>query len=480
MTEPYDILILGAGPAGYVAAIRAGQLGFRVAVIDREHLGGVCLNWGCIPTKALLRSAEVLDLVRNAKEYGVVVEGFSPDLTAIVGRSRAVAERLSSGVAYLLRKNKVDVIWGEGHLGQPDAHGHHVDVRHYGSYAAPQGALGEGHYVARHVIIATGAAPIALPGLPLDGKGIVTYREGMIPQAIPEQIVVVGSGAIGVEYASFYCSFGSKVTLIERDDRILPGEDPEIARIARAIFEHRGIKVLTGVLKLNAQSIGARYRLSIGEGSDETELEVDSIVCAAGVRPQSRGFGLERLGVVESDGTLKTDGYGRTRVERLYAVGDVAGGPMLAHKAEHEAVHCVEAIAGIVSDPFDKSSIPSCIYSMPQIARVGLHEDEAKAYVESVGSSLRVGRFPYRANGKAIAMGETEGLIKTLFDAKSGKLLGAHCVGSEVTELIQGFVIAMRLETTEEELMHTIFPHPTLSEMMHESVLDAYGRALHI
>ncbi len=480
MPDPYDLIIIGAGPGGYVAAIRAAQLGMRTAVVEREHLGGICLNWGCIPTKALLRSADVFRLAFHAAEYGLVVQPPpSFDLAKIVARSREVSGRLNAGVGFLLKKNKVDVIFGEARLGG----GGRVAVEATKKPAvapqapAPKGALGPGNYQAKNIILATGARPRILPGLEPDGRLVWTYFDALKPDPLPKSLLVVGAGAIGVEFASFFRTFGAAVTLVEALPEILPAEDREIAALARKSFEKQGIVVhiATRVSKLEKNANSVTATLTGVDGSTR-EIQAERILSAAGVVPNSEGLGLEELGVKIERGVIATDGFSRTNVDGVYAIGDVAGGPMLAHKAEHEGVICVEAIAGKNPHPLDKSRIPGCTYAHPQIASVGLTEQKAK----DLGLKSRVGRFPLLANGKAIALGEPEGLIKTIFDDKTGRLLGAHLIGAEVTELVQGFVIATNLETTEEELIHSVFPHPTLSEAMHESVLDAFGRAIHI
>jgi dihydrolipoamide dehydrogenase len=475
----FDVIIIGAGPGGYVAAIRAAQLGLKTAVVEREHLGGICLNWGCIPTKALLRTAEVYQLMQHAADFGLKAEGVGYDPAAVVKRSRAVAGRLNNGVSGLLKKNKVAVIWGEARLEKPGE----VTVAKSSrppvlpALPAPRGVLGEGTYRASHIIIATGARPRVLPGIEPDGDRIWTYFEAMKPPAIPKSLLVIGSGAIGIEFASFYRSLGAEVTVVEILEQILPAEDDEIAAFARKRFEKQGIKIITGakVASLSKTASGIKAEIKPAKG-DPTTIEVERVISAVGVTGNVEGLGLEALGVAIDRGIIKTDGVGRTNVQGIYAIGDVAGPPMLAHKAEHEGVICVEAIKGLNVHPLDKLKIPGCTYCLPQIASVGLTEASAKAE----GRTVKVGRFPFIGNGKAIALGEDQGLIKTIFDARSGELLGAHMVGAEVTELIQGFVIAMNLETTEEELIHAVFPHPTLSEAMHESVLDAYGRVIHM
>ncbi|GAB5469085.1 MAG: dihydrolipoyl dehydrogenase [Rhodospirillales bacterium] len=460
----FDVIIIGAGPGGYVTAIRGAQLGLKVAVIEREHLGGICLNWGCIPTKALLRSAEVYRNMGEADHYGLSAEKVGFDLGAVVKRSRDVSGRLTKGVAMLLKKNKVTVIDGAATIpaaGQVEVT---KDGKAVGTYRAP------------HIIVATGARPRVLPGLEPDRERVWTYFEAMVPKTLPKRLLVVGSGAIGIEFASFFNAMGSEVTVVEVMDQIMPVEDAEIAKVARKQLERQGLKIRTEakVTKLDKQAKAITATIE-AKGKRET-LEVDRVISAVGVVGNIEDLGLEALGVKTERGCIVIDGYGRTNVKGLYAIGDVAGPPMLAHKAEHEGVVCIEAIAGLAAHPLDKLKIPGCTYCHPQVASVGLTEAKAKA----AGHDVKVGRFPFVGNGKAIALGEDQGLVKTIFDAKTGQLLGAHLVGAEVTELIQGFVIAMNLETTEEDLMHAIFPHPTLSEMMHESVLDAYGRVIHM
>ncbi|CAH1672707.1 MULTISPECIES: dihydrolipoyl dehydrogenase [unclassified Chelatococcus] len=478
MADQYDIIVIGGGPGGYVAAIRAAQLGFKTAVVEREHLGGICLNWGCIPTKALLRSAEIYHYATHAKDYGLVLEGtIRPDPAAVVKRSRGVSTQLNNGVAFLMKKNKIDVIWGQATIAKPGE----VTVKdaakpREGTAAAPKGTKGAGTYAAKHIIVATGARPRVLPGLEPDGKLVWTYFEAMVPEAMPKSLLVVGSGAIGIEFASFYRTLGAEVTVVEVLPQILPVEDAEIAALARKRFEKQGIKVMTGakVTKLDKKADSVTATIDDGKGGTQS-LTVDRVISAVGVVGNIENLGLEALGVTIDRGTIKTDGLGKTSVAGIYAIGDVAGPPMLAHKAEHEGVTCVEAIKGLDPHAMDKLMIPGCTYCHPQIASVGLTETKAK----EAGHDIRVGRFPFVGNGKAIALGEPDGLVKTIFDKKTGKLLGAHMIGAEVTELIQGFVIAMNLETTEEELINSVFPHPTLSEMMHESVMDAYGRVIH-
>ena len=478
MADTYDVLIIGAGPGGYVTAIRAAQLGFKTAVVDREHLGGICLNWGCIPTKALLRSAEIYNYMQHASDYGLSAKEVSFDTAAIVKRSRGVSSKLNGGVGHLLKKNKVDVIWGEATVDSV-AKGNgagQVTVKETTRAPAPKGALAAGTYSAKHIIVATGARPRAIPGIEPDKKQIWTYYEAMVPETMPKSLLVMGSGAIGIEFASFYATMGAAVTVVELLPQILPVEDPEIAAIARKRFEKQGIKILTGakVTKVEKGVDSVTATIEGGDGKVQ-QITAEKLISAVGVVGNIENLGLEKLGVAIERGIVVTDGLGRTNVPGLYAIGDVAGPPMLAHKAEHEGVICIETIKGLHTHPMDKAKIPGCTYCQPQIASVGLTEAKAKEQ----GFAVKVGRFPFAGNGKAIALGEPDGLIKTVFDAKTGQLLGAHMVGAEVTELIQGYVVAMNLETTEEDLMHTVFPHPTLSEMMHESVLDAYGKVIH-
>jgi dihydrolipoamide dehydrogenase len=469
--QSFDIIVIGSGSGGYVTAIRAAQLGFKTAVVERDYLGGICLNWGCIPTKALLRSSEVFHYLQHATDYGLSADKVGFDPAAIVKRSRGVSKRLSDGVAFLLKKNKVAVTWGQATIDAPGR----ITVSE-SKTPAPKGALGPGAYQAKHIIIATGARPRVLPGLEPDKKLVWTYFEAMVPDRIPRSLLVVGSGAIGIEFASFYRTLGSEVTVVEILPQILPVEDAEIAAFARKAFEKQGMKILTGAKVTRLDKGADSVTATIDDGKGTQTVTVDRVISAVGVVGNIENLGLEKLGVKTDRGVLVTDGLGRTNVPGIYAIGDVAGPPMLAHKASHEGVLCVEAIKGLNPHPIDKRLIPGCTYCHPQIASVGLTEAAAKEQ----GREVKVGRFPFIGNGKAIALGEDQGLVKTIFDARTGQLLGAHMVGAEVTELIQGYVIAMQLETTEEDLMHAVFPHPTLSEMMHESVLAAYGRALHI
>jgi dihydrolipoamide dehydrogenase len=467
----FDIIIIGSGPGGYVTAIRAAQLGFRTAIVERDYLGGICLNWGCIPTKALLRSAEIYHYMQHAKDYGLSAGNVSYDAKAVVRRSRGVAKRLNDGVGFLMKKNKVQVIWGEAAIDAPGR----ITVK--ATSEAPKGALGPGSYQAKHIILATGARPRQLPGIEPDKKLVWTYFEAMIPERIPKSLLVIGSGAIGIEFASFYRTMGADLTVVEVLPQILPVEDGEIAAFARKSFEKQGIKILTGakVTGIDKSADQVSAHVEDAKGVKQT-IAAERVISAVGVTGNIEGLGLERLGVKTDRGTVVIDPVGRTSVPGIYAIGDVAGPPMLAHKAEHEGVICVEAIKGLNPHPLDKRLIPGCTYCQPQVASVGLTEAAAK----QAGYDIRIGRFPFIGNGKAIALGEPEGLVKVIFDKKTGALLGAHMVGAEVTELIQGYVVAMNLETTEEELMHTVFPHPTLSETMKEAVLDAYDRVLNI
>ena len=459
-----DVVVVGGGPGGYVAAIRSAQLGMKTALVEREHLGGSCLNWGCIPTKALLRTAEIYHQMQHADVFGLSAKGVSFDAGKVVKRSRQVAGQLSKGVQHLLKKNKVQVFDGHGRL----------DGK--GRVAVERGKATD-VIAAPHIILATGARARTLPGLEPDGEVIWTYKEAMVPSAIPKSVLVIGSGAIGIEFASFYAHMGDEVTVVEVLDRILPVEDEEISAFARKQFEKRGIRLYTAakVTGLRRSAGGATARIAPGQGSP-VDLEVEKVILAVGITGNVEGIGLEGTKAKVDKGHVLTDEWSRTGEPGVYAIGDLAGPPWLAHKASHEGVICVERIKGLNDvHPLDLSGIPGCTYGTPQVASVGLTEAAAKAN----GHEVRVGRFPYVGNGKAIALGETEGLVKTVFDAATGELLGAHMVGAEVTELIQGYSIARQLEATELDLIHTVFPHPTLSETMHEAVLDAYGRAIH-
>ncbi len=486
MADSFDVVILGGGPGGYVAAIRAAQLGKKTAVVEREHLGGICLNWGCIPTKALLRAAEVYETIANAAEFGIEAGKPSFDVAKLVRRSRKVAERLSRGVGSLMKKHSIEVIEGSGRLAGPGR----VQV------TAKDGATRE--VEAANIVVATGARPRPVPGLEPDGKVVWTYKEAMVPKTMPSSILVVGAGAIGIEFASFYRSFGAEVTVVEMMDRILPVEDAEISEMAAKAFKRRGIGIrtttrvaglsvgddgrATAVLESN---VGANDKRGDGSGDggngdrsgDREEITVERVLVAAGIVGNTEELGLEDAGVTIDRGHIVVDGFGRTGVEGLWAIGDVTGPPWLAHKAMHEGVLAAEAMAGHApAHGLDATRIPGCTYSSPQVASVGLTEQAAR----DAGHEVRVGRFPFAANGKALALGESQGLVKTVFDATTGELLGAHMIGAEVTELIGAYTVARTLETTEAELAATVFPHPTLSEMLHESVLDAFERALHI
>jgi len=458
--KEFDLIVVGGGPGGYVAAIRGAQLGMKTAVIERDHLGGICLNWGCIPTKALLRSSEVWHILQNLKDYGLKADNLEFDLQAIVERSRGVAKQLSGGIAHLLKKNKIEVVMGEAKL----AGNGQVEV------------AGVGTLSGKHIILAVGARPRSLPGLEADGDRVWTYREAMVPKEIPKSLLVVGSGAIGIEFASFYNDLGASVTVVEVMDRILPVEDEEISLMALKAFEKQGIKVLTGAKVADLKRKKDRVTASVEVDGKLETIDADRVIMAVGIVGNTEGVGLETTKVKVDRGHVVINEWCETDEPGVYAIGDVAGAPWLAHKASHEGVICVEKIAGVEGvHPLNKSLIPGCTYSRPQIASVGMTERAAK----EAGYDVKVGKFPFLGNGKAIALGEPEGMVKTLFDVKTGELLGAHMIGAEVTELIQGYVVARTLETTEAELMHTVFPHPTLSEMMHESVLDAYGRAIH-
>ena len=462
MADRFDVVVIGAGPGGYVCAIRAAQLGLKTAVVEREHLGGICLNWGCIPTKAMLRSAEVLHLMHRAKDFGLKAEGVGYDLDAVVKRSRGIAKQLNQGVGHLLKKNKVEVVMGEATL----------PARGRVSVKTDKGAR---ELEAKSIVLATGARARELPGLEADGDLVWTYRHALVPKRMPKKLLVIGSGAIGIEFASFFNTLGAETTVVEVVDRILPAEDEEIAAHARKQFEKQGMTILASAKVAKLDRGEGKVTAHIEAGGGTQALEVDTVISAVGIVGNVEGLGLEALGAKIDRTHVVTDDHCRTGVEGLYAIGDVAGAPWLAHKASHEGVMVAELIAGGHPHPVRPEAIAGCTYCQPQVASVGLSEAKAKA----AGHEVRVGRFPFIGNGKAIALGEAEGMVKTVFDARTGELLGAHMVGAEVTELIQGYVVARTLETTEAELMQTVFPHPTLSEMMHESVLDAYGRAIH-
>ncbi len=455
----FDLIVIGGGPGGYVAAIRAAQLKMKVALVEREHLGGICLNWGCIPTKALLRSAEIYENIKHADAYGVSVSKAGFDLQKIVARSRAIAAQLNGGVGHLLKKNKVTVFDGVAKLDGP------------GKVKVDKITLS-----AKHIILATGARARTLPGLEPDGKLVWTYKNALVPDSVPKRLLVVGSGAIGIEFASFFNSLGSDVTVVEVMDRVLPVEDAEISALAHKAFEKQGMTIMTSAtvkaLKKGKNDVTA----TVETGGKTQDITVDRVILAVGIVGNVEDIGLEGTKVKVDRTHIEVDQWSQTAEPGVYAIGDVAGPPWLAHKASHEGVICVEKIAGEKDvHPLDVSRIPGCTYCRPQVASVGLTEQAAK----DKGHTVKVGRFPFMGNGKAIALGEPEGLVKTVFDAKTGELLGAHMIGTEVTELIQGYAIAKTLETTEADLMHTVFPHPTLSEMMHESVLDAYGKVIH-
>jgi dihydrolipoamide dehydrogenase len=460
----FDLIVVGGGPGGYVAAIRAAQLGLKAALVEREHLGGICLNWGCIPTKALLRSSEIYHLLHRLDDFGFSAKDISFDAGKLVARSRAVAKQLSNGVAYLLRKNKVTVFDGHGRLTGK------------GRLAVETDGNPIAELAAEHIVLATGARARALPGLEPDGERIWTYKEAMVPPAIPRSLLVVGSGAIGIEFASFYHDMGAEVTVVEVLDRVLPVEDEEISAFARKSFEKQGIQIHTGATVSALEHNGDNVTARIETGGKKAEANVERVILAVGIVGNVEDIGLENTGVVVDRAHVVVDEWLRTGEPGVYAIGDLVGPPWLAHKASHEGVICVERIAGVNDvHPLDLRNIPACTYCRPQVASVGLTERAAR----EAGYEVKIGHFPFIGNGKAIALGEPEGMVKTVFDSKTGELLGAHMIGAEVTELIQGYTIAKTLETTEAELIRTIFPHPTLSETMHEAVLDAYGRAIH-
>ncbi len=464
----FDLIVLGGGPGGYVAAIRAAQLGGKVALIEREHLGGICLNWGCIPTKALLRTAEVYHYLQHAGDYGLTVTGAGIDLKKVVQRSRKVAARLTGGVKHLLKKNKVTVFDGHGRLDGMKGALRKLQVAKDGKAAA--------EVTAKHVILATGARARQLPGLEADGELVWTYKEAMVPAALPKSLLVIGSGAIGIEFASFYRTLGAEVTVVEVLPRVLPVEDEEISAFAHKAFEKQGMTLLTGATVKSLEKGKGQVTATIEKDGKSSELTVERVISAVGIVGNVEDIGLEGTKIQVEKTHVVTDAWMATGEPGVYAIGDLTGPPWLAHKASHEGVICVEKLAGIAGvHPLDVRRIPGCTYCHPQVASIGLSEAAAR----EAGREVKVGRFPFMGNGKAIALGDDQGLVKTIFDAGTGELLGAHMIGAEVTELIQGYAVAMQLETTETELMHTVFPHPTLSEMMHESVLDAYGRAIH-
>jgi dihydrolipoamide dehydrogenase len=464
MTDNFDLVVVGGGPGGYVAAIRAAQLGMNTALVEREHLGGICLNWGCIPTKALLRASDIFHLLHRLGEFGFSARDISYDPKKVVARSRAVAKQLSGGVAHLLRKNKVTVFDGE------------AQVAGKGKLSVSKNEKPVADIAAPHIVLATGARARSLPGLEPDGKLVWTYKEAMVPEAIPRSLLVVGSGAIGIEFASFYRDMGAEVTVVEVLDRVLPVEDEEISAFARKSFEKQGIKIHTGATVKGLDRGSDNVTAHIEGGGKSFDVTAERVILAVGIIGNVEGIGLEGTGVKVERYHIVVDEWLRTGEPGVYAIGDVTGPPWLAHKASHEGVICVEKIAGVNDvHPLDLRNIPACTYCRPQVASVGLTEKAAR----EAGYEIKIGHFPFIGNGKAIALGEPEGMVKTVFDASNGELLGAHMVGAEVTELIQGYTIAKTLETTEAELIRTIFPHPTLSEMMHEAVLDAYGRAIH-
>ncbi|WP_298905966.1 dihydrolipoyl dehydrogenase [uncultured Aliiroseovarius sp.] len=461
--QSFDTIVIGAGPGGYVAAIRAAQLGQKVAIIEREHLGGICLNWGCIPTKALLRSAEVFHLMHRAKEFGLSAGNIDYDLPAIVKRSRGVAAQLSGGIGHLMKKNKVTVVMGEATI---PAKGK-VSVKT---------EKGTEELTAKNIVLATGARARELPGLEADGDLVWTYKHALNPPRMPKKLLVIGSGAIGIEFASFFNTLGADTTVVEVMDRVLPVEDAEISAFAKKSFVKQGMKIMEKAMVKQLDRAKGKVTAHIEVGGKVEKQEFDTVISAVGIVGNVEGLGLEALGVKIDRTHVVTDAHCRTGVDGLYAIGDIAGAPWLAHKASHEGVMVAELIAGLHAHPVKPESIPGCTYCHPQVASVGLSEAKAKEQ----GYDIKVGRFPFIGNGKAIAMGDPEGMIKTVFDAKTGELLGAHMVGPEVTEMIQGYVVGKTLETTEEELMHTVFPHPTISESMHEAVLDAYDRVIHM
>ena len=462
--QPYDLIVIGGGPGGYVAAIRAAQLGMKTAVVEREHLGGICLNWGCIPTKALLRTAEVYHLIGDAEEFGLKVKGVEFDIKKVIQRSRKVAERLSAGVAHLLKKNKITVIDGQARL----AGAAKVQVEKDGKDIA--------ELTAQHIILATGARARTLPGMEPDGELIWTYKEAMVPKTLPKSLLVIGSGAIGIEFASFYRTLGSEVTVVEVLPKVLPVEDDEISALAHKAFEGQGMTIHTSATVKSLNKGKNSVTATVAKDGKTFEIVAERIILAVGIVGNVKNIGIKQTAVKVESTHVVTDEWSATGEPGIYAIGDLCGPPWLAHKAMHEGVVCVEKIAGQTGvHPLDVSRIPGCTYCRPQVASIGLTEQGAA----EKGLAVRIGRFPFLGNGKALAMGEPEGLIKTLFDATTGELVGAHMIGAEVTELIQGYAIAQTLETTEKELIQTVFPHPTLSEMMHESVLDAYGQNLH-
>ncbi|WP_083098152.1 dihydrolipoyl dehydrogenase [Pseudophaeobacter leonis] len=462
-TQTFDVIVIGAGPGGYVAAIRAAQLGLKVAIVERENLGGICLNWGCIPTKALLRSSEVFHLMERAAEFGLSADKIGYDLDAVVKRSRGVAKQLSSGIGHLMKKNKITVVMGAATLPAKGKVSVKTDK-------------GVEELVAKNIVLATGARARELPGLEGDGDLVWTYRDALVPPRMPKKLLVIGSGAIGIEFASFYNTLGADTTVVEVMDRVLPVEDAEISAFAKKSFTKQGMKIMEKSMVKQLDRGKGVVTAHIESGGKVQKMEFDTVISAVGIVGNVEGLGLEALGVKIDRTHVVTDAYCRTGVEGLYAIGDIAGAPWLAHKASHEGVMVADLIAGKHAHPVKPESIAGCTYCQPQVASVGYTEAKAK----ELGYDIKVGRFPFIGNGKAIALGEAEGMIKTVFGAKTGELLGAHMIGAEVTELIQGYVVGRQLETTEEDLMNTVFPHPALSEMMHESVLDAFDRVIHM
>ena len=461
--QSYDVIVIGAGPGGYVAAIRAAQLGLKTCVVEREHLGGICLNWGCIPTKALLRSSEVFHLMERAKDFGLKAENIGYDLDAVVKRSRGVAKQLSSGIGHLMKKNKIAVVMGEAS----------IPAKGKVSVKTDKGAQ---ELTAKNIVLATGARARELPGLEADGDLVWTYKHALDPVRMPKKLLVIGSGAIGIEFASFYNTLGADTTVVEVMDRVLPVEDAEISAFAKKAFVKQGMKIMEKAMVKQLDRGKGKVTAHIEVGGKVEKQEFDTVISAVGIVGNVEGLGLEKLGVKVDRTHVVTDEFCRTGIDGLYAIGDIAGAPWLAHKASHEGVMVAELIAGKHAHPVKPESIAGCTYCQPQVASVGYTEAKAK----ELGYDIKVGRFPFIGNGKAIALGEAEGMVKTIFDAKTGELLGAHMVGAEVTEMIQGYVVGRQLETTEEDLMNTVFPHPTLSEMMHESVLDAFDRVIHM
>ena len=462
-TKSFDLIVIGAGPGGYVAAIRGAQLGMNVAIVEREHMGGICLNWGCIPTKAMLRSSEVFHLMQRAKEFGLKADGISYDLDAVVKRSRKIAGQLSGGISQLMKKNKITTIMGDASLPAKGKVSIKTDK-------------GTEELTAKNIVLATGARARELPGLEADGDLVWTYKHALTPTRMPKKLLVIGSGAIGIEFASFYNTLGADTTVVEVMDRVLPVEDVEISKFAKKQFVKQGMKIMEKSMVKKLDRGKGKVTAHIETGGKVVTEEFDTVISAVGIVGNVENLGLETLGVKLDRTHVVTDEFCRTGIDGLYAIGDIAGAPWLAHKASHEGVMVAELIAGKHAHPVKPESIAGCTYCNPQVASVGYSEAKAK----ELGYDIKVGRFPFIGNGKAIALGEPDGLIKTIFDAKTGELLGAHMIGAEVTELIQGYVVGRQLETTEEDLMNTVFPHPTLSEMMHESVLDAYDRVIHM